>query len=145
MTAYTVSSYAELVDAINNANASAADDTITLTADILLTGDLPVIGVRQVDGTVVPSGALTLQSDSGHHYQISGEDTYSVLFVSAGMLDVVNVDLVNGVARGGNGGIGTFFGGGVGGGLGAGGALFVNSGASVRLTGVSFAGNAAVG
>mgnify|MGYP003527943591 CR=1 FL=1 len=59
MTAYTVSSYAELVDAINNANASAADDTITLTADILLTGrhitgrEAKEIGLV---GHVVPDG-----------------------------------------------------------------------------------------
>ena len=62
-TTYSAGTEAELIQAINDANANAGADTINVTVDITLTAALPVI-----------TGALTIQGSGGHH-AIRRDDT----------------------------------------------------------------------
>jgi hypothetical protein len=105
---YTVSTYQELVNAINAANADTGSSTINLGVGIVLLNNLPLIRSN-----------ITFD---GHRYPVSGDDKFRVFFV-AGKSDGTPVTVVfrnmtiqNGKARGGDGG---------GGGAGLGGAIFV--------------------
>src|SRR6185312_15667238 len=108
-------------------------------------------------GTIALSDALPMifsnVTINGNGITIGGGDAHRCFFVSglpttpngapqaiAVTLSQIHLDHCR--ARGGNGGSSVFGGGG---GLGAGGALFVNSVASVTLDAVSFDGNSAVG
>jgi len=126
-TTYSATTYAELVAAINAANANPGADTITIGGDITLAGLLPAI-----------TGATTVD---GGNFTISGGDQSRLFFVDALGQSVVfnNMVMADGRAVGGAGGTG-----GGGGGMGAGGAIFVNAGA-VTASNVSFAGNDVVG
>jgi len=62
-TTYSAGTEAELIQAINDANANAGANTINVTVDITLTAALPVI-----------TGALTIQGSGGHH-AIRRDDT----------------------------------------------------------------------
>lgn len=104
------------------------DDSIN---GISLTDSLP-----QIDGT-----GMTVVIN-GFGATLDGGDQHRLLFVVAGNVTLLNFNLENGVAEGGQGGSGR---GGGGGGLGAGGALFVNAGANVTLNNVNFDSNAAEG
>lgn len=140
---------ASLVAAINNANANPGADVIVIGGPITLTAPLPPLGLRDAAGAPLAStGPLTI---NGNGQTISGGGTQRIFFANAGEIAINNVTLANGSARGGQGGSG-LRGESGGGGLGAGGALFVrgadagaDTGASVTLSGVSFTGNAAVG
>ncbi len=99
---------------------------ITLTTDVTVTGVMK----RLIDSNV------TLQSDATRR-TISGSNFYRPLFVKSGTVTITNVNLSNGMARGGTGNGG-------GGGAGLGGALFVYSG-TVSVNNVAFSGNTAVG
>jgi predicted outer membrane repeat protein len=59
---YTADTFAELETAITNANNTSSDDTITLSADIALTGALP---------TIANNGSLTIDGD-GHSIDGAG-------------------------------------------------------------------------
>ena len=80
---------------------------------------------------------------SGGDLIISGNFAHRVFFVGAGDVTFSGLRIINGRARGGNGG--SALGGGGGGGLGAGGAIFVNSGANVTASQVVFENNRAFG
>ena len=123
---YVAMNYAELVAAINAANANGGADTITIGGDITLAGLLPAI----TGATIVNGGNFT----------ISGGDQTRLFFVDAAGQAVVfnDMTMADGRAQGGAGA------GGGGGGLGAGGAIFVNAGA-VTASNVSFMGNDVVG
>ncbi|MCW1922954.1 autotransporter-associated beta strand repeat-containing protein [Luteolibacter arcticus] len=135
---YTVTSNADtgatgtLRWAIAQANANAGS-TINLNNNlgtITLTKAMDII-----------TAAVTINGGTGN--TVSGNNLHRIFFVDAATptaaVNISNLSLINGRAKGGDGGAG-----GGGGGLGAGGAIFVNSGA-VRVQGVTFANNAAIG
>lgn len=72
--AFTVSTSAELVEAINDANASPGADVITFAADIILEDDLPAI---LSDLTIVGNGH-TLDGDNGYYTLESYDSALSV-------------------------------------------------------------------
>jgi hypothetical protein len=106
--------------------------TITLSAGFTLTTDL--LDLDLGTGSVTIDGLGTASLD--------GAGTRRGFFVNSGNVTLSRVTLNNMVARGGAGGAGSYGGGG---GAGLGGGLFVASGASVGLSGVTFSGNAAAG
>jgi len=126
---YTVSSSAEFAQAIVDINADpTANHRIIFSQDIALAG--------QPRPIVLTSGSLTVV---GNNHAISGNGQYRPFFVESGEVALEDLSITNGRAQGGAGG------GGGGGGLGAGGAVFVDEGASLRLKNVDFSGNAAFG
>ena len=79
---------------------------------------------------------------NGFGCTLDGNDQHRLVFVAAGNVTLLNFNLENGLAAGGEGGDGS---GGGGGGAGMGGALFVNDGASVTLNNVNFDSNSSSG
>jgi outer membrane autotransporter protein len=125
-TTCTVASEADLRTAVAYANAN-ANTTINLTSSVTLTtGDLPAL---QGTGTTVNGNGNTL----------NGGNIFRGLFVYSGTTRVENLTIENAVAQGGNSGNRA------GGGAGLGGALFVNSGATVTVSNVALQGNRAAG
>lgn len=129
---YAVSTEAELYQAILDLNATAGAHFIDLRADIDLTAALPPI-----TNTV---------SIRGNGHVLDGQDQYQLLVLGdpagAGpriLVQVSNLSLTGGVAAGDAGTSGG------GGGLGAGGALQVNSRADVLLTNVTVEDSTALG
>lgn len=106
--------------------------TFAVTGTITLASPLPPIRVP-----------LSIAGPGAANLTLSGADAWRVLFVDAAGASVTisDLDIAQGLARGGNGGDG-FYGGG--GGLGAGGGVFVNAG-TVVLSRVGLHDNAAVG
>ena len=119
---------AGLAAAITTANSAPGGTTTTiiLHADVTLGAALPLV-----------TGRITI--DGGGHF-ISGNDTHRILFADTGAdVKLENVTLRNGFAKGGDAVDGG------GGGLGAGGAVFVNTGARLALgASVAFVDNAAM-
>jgi uncharacterized repeat protein (TIGR01451 family) len=124
---YTAATFAELVTAIDTANSIAGADTISLTADITLTGNLPLI-----------KSDITFE---GNSHSVNGNNTYRVFFVGGGVtltaptVTFRNMTIQNGRAQGGSGS---------GGGAGLGGGMFVYDG-NVTVENVTFANNTATG
>jgi autotransporter-associated beta strand protein len=124
-----------LREAIEMVNASGdAVNTITFDAaldgqTILLTNNLtPVVANVEIIG----SGATDLS--------INGDSLYQIFTITAGAtVTITDLDLMNGTAEGGDGASRG------GGGLGAGGALFVDAGSDVTIEDVTFDMMAAVG
>ncbi|MDY6939977.1 MAG: DUF4347 domain-containing protein [Cyanobacteriota bacterium] len=83
----------------------------------------------------VNGGNITID---GQGRTISGNDAYQIFQISNGTLNLVNVTLADGLAKGGNGTNGG------GGGLGAGGAIYMNGG-TLTANNVTFFGNSAQG
>ena len=114
----------------NAAGSGALVDATALSGAILLNSSLPII-----------TNTLQLKGPGAGLLTISGQNQYRILFLDGTnqAVEIDNLTLANGYAKGGDGGspLG-------GGGAGLGGALFVNQGA-VTLSGVSFVGNAAAG
>ncbi|MEM9522683.1 MAG: LamG-like jellyroll fold domain-containing protein [Pseudomonadota bacterium] len=145
-TTFDVSTYDDLVKAIEEAVETEVDEIIRLRADIVLEGPLPVIGWT---GAGRSSGGLRVESavadgadpltDRVRH-AIDGDGSYSIFTMdnAGGYLELFDLELRNGLARGGDGDTGG------GGGLGAGGAVYVGSG-SVIVDTVAFRNNRAVG
>lgn len=76
----------------------------------------------------------------GNGYTLSGGNQFQIFFVDTGTVRIDNLILESGYSRGGDGAMGRG-----GGGLGAGGALFVNTDARVSITDVFFRNNTAQG
>jgi hypothetical protein len=130
---YTVSNAAELAAAITAANANPNSvNTITLTASITLSADLPILH---------PDAGSTIVID-GDGFTVDGANAHRIFFVDTGTVVLKDITLSDGYAEGGDGGDGSSGGGG---GMGAGGALFVNSTAEVTIINVAFLDNAATG
>jgi len=87
--------------------------------------------------------SMTIDGSNASNLTISGNGVYRVFFVAAGTVTISNLRIVNGHAKGGDGG--TSLAGGGGGGLGAGGAIFVNNVANVTANNVIFLSNTAAG
>ncbi|MEH2513651.1 outer membrane autotransporter protein [Nitrobacteraceae bacterium AZCC 1564] len=113
-------------------------DTISLTANITLTSNLPQV---QRNVTI-----------SGNDFTLSGNNQYRGLFVQSGAVSIFNLKIANCVAQGGNGGSGWYgssnvsgSGAGGGGAAGLGGALFIGSSANVTVFNVYLQNNQARG
>ncbi|MFD9996123.1 autotransporter-associated beta strand repeat-containing protein, partial [Mesorhizobium sp. NPDC059024] len=125
---YTANDTASLQTAIANVNAGSGGDTIDITGNITLTAEL----------TAITKGVTI----TGNDHTISGNNQYRIFFIAAPSgddINISNITLANGYAKGGDGGAG-----GGGGGLGAGGGMFAMSG-DVTLTNVGFSSNSAKG
>lgn len=129
---YTVSTEAELRQAILDLNAASGAHFIDLRANIALTQSLPPI-----------TNTLSFR---GNGFQLDGQSQYQLLVLGdpsgAGpriLVQVSNLTLSNGLAAGGDGSSGG------GGGLGAGGALLVSSRADVLLSNVDVQDSQALG
>ncbi|MEI8125701.1 MAG: hypothetical protein WCG42_08105, partial [Parachlamydiaceae bacterium] len=139
-TVYTVSSTADdgtsgtLRYALLNA---VAGDTVSFSSG--LNGTI-TIGSSSTYQTALPY--LTGVTILGNGNTISGTSTYPVFFAYSGSSTISNLNLQNGLGRGGVGGVGS---GGGGGGLGAGGALFICPGATVTTSNVAFSTNSVIG
>lgn len=123
-----------LRQAITDANAAsgaAVIDMTNISGTILLESALPQI-----------NGDLTLNGPGEELLSVSGQDLYRPFFVNAGTVNLNNFSIVNGLAKGGDGG--TNFSGG-GGGAGMGGGLIANSNVDLTLEFITFSNNQAVG
>jgi hypothetical protein len=110
-------------------NGITADDyVINITGDFTLTQSLPMIR----------GGDLHAITIDGNGETINANNAGRVFFVESGNVTINDITIANAFAQGGNGGVTTLaqFGGAGDGGLGAGAALFVNTGATVTLTDV---------
>jgi hypothetical protein len=106
--------------------------TINLTGGFTLSSDPDAINLGSGD-------TLTIQ---GNGATISGGGSYRGLFVYSGQVDIDALTIASARAIGGKGGSAEYGGGG---GAGLGGGLFVASGGTVTLAGVSFTGDSATG
>jgi len=137
--AVTVSTEAELRQAIFDARVAIVPVQITLEADITLTKSLPMLACPY---------AVTIDG-AGH--TIDGASTWRAFFVLNGTVTIEHMTIAHVKAQGGAGGnggkasAGSDTSGGGGGGLGAGAAVFVDSGASATLRDVNVQDAAAVG
>lgn len=125
---FNANTEATLVTAINSANGAAGNDTITIQANITLTAALPNI-TTNIDFI-------------GGGFTINGNNVTRIFWVDSGTVTFSNMTLQNGRAKGGDGGNASLNTGG--GGMGAGGAIFINN-ATVTCTSVTFASNTAIG
>lgn len=123
------SDFTSLSNAINQANSTAENDTIFI-----------------VDSNINIESPLLPQINSDINFQgigdqpiISGVNQFPIFFVNSGNVSFSRLGLINGLAQGGSGNSP-----GGGGGLGAGGALFINDG-KVTLNQVYFEQNKAAG
>jgi hypothetical protein len=132
----TVTSFSELQTALNTVNATPGEDH-TITVNITLSDHLPVIKL-DTNRLKIVGGIPNNRTDT----VVSGNNEFRILFVEKGTVNVSNLTLVDGRAKGGDGGS-TQTGGG--GGMGAGGAIFVDKSAAVSLTNVHLTSNDAVG
>ncbi len=130
-TPISVSNSTDFTNAIqtinNNPNTSY---TLNLTANVTMS--------QQV--LAIESNATITVVGNGH--TIDGASLYRPFFVESGTVALQNLTVANGMAQGGAGGAGDYAGGG---GLGAGGAVFVDSAGHLSLQNVNFATNIAHG
>jgi hypothetical protein len=120
----------------------AVSDAATLQTDIT-NGDTNFVLSGNITGVTTPifigtTGSPTIVINGGG-YTISGSS--EIFFVQSGNVTLSNMTL-SGNAVGGNGGTSGYTGGGA---LGAGGAIFVGSSATVTASGVQFSNNSATG
>lgn len=85
---------------------------------------------------------VIIDGGGAHNLVIDGQSAHRIFFVDSGNVTIKNLELANGMAQGGHGGTGYTGGGG---GLGAGGAIFVNTGGNVVVDTVKFVNNQAIG
>ena len=126
-----------LRQAITDADAAGGSSTInfasSVSGTISLSSALPILSSSvTIDGSGAAGGRVTIDGGNANRIFFAGDGNPITL-------NLVNLSLQNGLAKGGNGGSGA------GGGLGAGGALFLNSGVTATLTNTQFVGNAAQG
>lgn len=122
---FNVTDSASFVTAIASAGNG---DTITILNDFTM------------QARVAPISSNVAIVGGGHTIDANG--AFRPFFVNSGTVSISDLTIANGLAKGGDGGVGLAAGGG---GLGAGGAIFVNSGANVSLANVSVTGSQAVG
>lgn len=136
-TLHSVSTEAQLITAINSANATVGD-TIQFTNNISLTGPLPAItSTYTIDGD---DGVTAYFLDGG-----SAVRGFMILGASANPT-IQELHIRNVLAKGGDGGAPQEDrGGGGGGGLGAGGGIYVGNSANATISNVTFASSAAKG
>src|SRR5262249_5679988 len=125
--AVDVSTETQLRNAIFAANGG-GDSSINITANITLTQSLPMI-----------TSSVTV---TGNGNTLDANNAGRAFFVQSGTAAISNLTINNAVAQGGAGGPAA---GGGGGGLGAGAAMFVNTGAAASLTNVTVGNASATG
>ncbi|HEV8051235.1 MAG TPA: autotransporter domain-containing protein [Parachlamydiaceae bacterium] len=103
---------------------------------IALQGMLPILNLNAANNLVIDGGNTF---GSGTKIAISGTNTQRGFIAQQGVISIQNMNIQNTVAQGGYGGFASG-----GGGMGAGGALFINQ-AQVALSNVDFSNNAAIG
>ncbi|TPM89506.1 hypothetical protein FJ966_29345, partial [Mesorhizobium sp. B2-1-5] len=132
---FNVGNETQLQTALNPSGGAQDGDTITFTANIILSTNLPEV---KRDVTI-----------NGANHTLSGNKQHRGLFVQSGKVAINDLVIENAKAQGGNGGNGvspnTGDAGGGGGGAGLGGALFVASGARVTVSNVTLLHNTAQG
>ncbi|NEP83969.1 MAG: hypothetical protein F6K39_41125 [Okeania sp. SIO3B3] len=121
-----------LSKAILDANNRRGNDTIVIKNNVRLSGEM----IQLIDSNITITGddPDTVEEETAI---ISGDDTYRPLFVKSGTVNINNLTLTNGTAKGGNSNLG-------GGGAGMGGALFIYDG-NVSVDNVNFSSNQAIG
>jgi Ca2+-binding RTX toxin-like protein len=117
--------------AIQQANITAGDDTITLNSNVRLTGVMKSSISSNIN--IVGNGK-TISGDTNGNSIVDAGDVRP-LFVLSGTVNIDNLTITNGLAQGGSGG---------GGGAGMGGALFIYDG-NVTLSNVALSNNQARG
>ncbi len=139
----TTGSVGTLSWAIAQANATTGPHQIDINVDVNLTGPLsPVFNSVTINGNghTVDAGGVTRIFMIGVDNATLHDSRYAgSIIAQRPQVTISDLTLANGLAHGGDGS------GDAGGGMGAGGALFVNSSADVTLDGVSFVDNAAKG
>ncbi|MEP4598815.1 MAG: LamG-like jellyroll fold domain-containing protein, partial [Cyclobacteriaceae bacterium] len=123
-----------LRQAITDANASSGADIIDMTdisGTILLESALPKI-----------NECLTINGPGEHLLSISGQELYRPFFANSGTINLNNFSIINGLAKGGDGGSESLGGGG---GAGMGGGLIANLSVNLTLEGITFSNNQAIG
>jgi uncharacterized protein with beta-barrel porin domain len=126
-TDYNVSSSADFYNALVSIRSTPnQDDRIIFQADITMSQTVVAI----VKG---PGNQLSIE---GNGHRLDGNSAYRPFFVHSGTVLIEDLTIEHTLAKGGNGS---------GGGLGAGGAIFVGSDATVRVQNVFFSDNAAIG
>lgn len=126
-TDYNVSTSADFYNALVSIRSTPnQDDRIILQADITMSQSVVAI-IKD------PGNHLTIE---GNSHTLDGNSTYRPFFVQSGNVLIEDLIIQHTLAKGGNGS---------GGGLGAGGAIFVGSDATVRVQNVFFSDNAAIG
>ena len=131
-------------DTINFAS-NLAQQTIVIgsTQDYLpAVPELPIVGT----GLIINKDTITIDGANAPRLSISGNNQYRIFGVTGtGHLTLRNITLEDGYVRGGDGGRGNYFAGSGGGGLGAGGAVFVSEGGSLTVVRATFKDNQAIG
>ncbi|WP_296341121.1 autotransporter domain-containing protein [Reyranella sp.] len=130
---FNVANSSQLQNAISNA---ANGDTITFTANITLSSNLPTVTKN-----------ITF---NGGNFTLSGNNQHRGLFVQSGTVAINDLNITHAVAQGGKGGDGASIevappGPGGAGGAGLGGALFVGAGAHVAVSNVNLQNSSARG
>jgi len=139
---YTATNETELAEyiALAGLNSIANEPTtITIANDITLTEPLVPIFTAFDNTGPGDDHKLTIKGLDGQTPTISGDGQYSIFFVYLGDVEISNLLIQDGLARGGDGADGG------GGALGAGGGLFVNTNARVTVDNVMFSTNQAQG
>ncbi|NJM63480.1 MAG: hypothetical protein HC849_30235, partial [Oscillatoriales cyanobacterium RU_3_3] len=116
-----------LREAINQAANNPGRDTILINNSVLLNSSLPTLGTGNAIDFIGSNPAITINGNNRQIFTINGAN-----------VSFTNLTIRNGVAIGGSGTRGG------GGGLGAGGALFINQG-NVTANNVTFSNNFALG
>ncbi|MBN3958688.1 putative Ig domain-containing protein [Nostoc sp. NMS8] len=119
--------------AILKANQLAGNDTITLNNNVRVTGVVKTLVNSNIN---IVGNNHTLSGDANGN-NINDNGDVRPLFILSGTVNISNLTITNGRAKGGDGGRG-------GGGAGMGGGLFIYNG-NVSLTNVAFSNNAAQG
>ena len=105
---------------------SLANGTITLTQTqnyLPAAPEMPLVGT----GLIINRDTITIDGANASGLAISGNNQYRIFGITGtGNLTLRNITLEDGYVRGGDGGRGNMFAGSGGGGLGAGGAIFVS-------------------
>jgi autotransporter-associated beta strand protein len=132
---FNVNNSSDLANAINNAKRG---DAITFTSNITLSTDLP-----NITRSITLNGAgFSLDGANRYRGLILGEKENATV---SSTIAINNLNIVNTIAKGGDGGPAGPDAGGGGGGAGLGGALLVMNGATVTATNLTVAGSKAQG
>ena len=121
-----------------------ATDGAVITFDPALNGKIIELDGRSRDNHIRIAGNLTIQGPGANLLSVDGGAATRIFFISGGTVAIGGLTLMNGAARGGDGGVATGGAGGGGGAAGMGGAIFLNSGI-LTLNGMVLSGNRCTG
>lgn len=121
-----------------------AKDGAVITFDPALNGKIIELDGRSRVNHIKIAGNLSIQGPGANLLSIDGSAATRIFFIAGGTVQISGLTLMNGAARGGDGGVATGGAGGGGGAAGLGGAIFLNSG-FLTLNGVVLSGNRCTG